>query len=122
MTTATQYALVTGASSGIGFELAKLLAQDGYSLVIVGRKQNSLEKTAEQLKAINNNIKVVPIAKDLFNKNAAFELYDLVKAKGLEIEVLVNDAGQGQYGKFIETDIHRELDIIQLNISSVVIL
>ena len=62
------------------------------------------------------------IAKDLFIKNAAFELYELVKAKGIQVDVLVNDAGQGQYGKFIETDIARELDIIQLNISSLVVL
>ncbi|MGN6567339.1 MAG: SDR family NAD(P)-dependent oxidoreductase, partial [Flavipsychrobacter sp.] len=60
--------------------------------------------------------------KDLFEPNAAFELYDEVKAKGIAVNVLVNDAGQGQYGEFIETDIKRELAIIQLNICSLVVL
>ena len=117
----TQYALVTGATSGIGFELAKLLAKDGYNLVIVGRKMQTLEETAKELKD-QFQVKVVPIPKDLFNKNAAFELYELVKAKGITVDILVNDAGQGQYGEFVNTDIHRELEIIQLNIASLVIL
>lgn len=65
---------------------------------------------------------VIPIAKDLFTKEAAFELYEEVINKGLAVNVLVNDAGQGLYGKFIDTDILRELDIIQLNINIYVIL
>ena len=121
MTTTQQYALITGATKGIGYELAKLFARDGYNLVIVARTQDDLEKTATMLRE-SNQVKVVTIAKDLFQKNAAFELYDLVKAKGIQINVLVNDAGQGQYGEFIETDIQRELDIIQLNIASLVVL
>jgi short-subunit dehydrogenase len=121
MTTKQQYALVTGATSGIGKELAKLLAKNGYHLIITGRRQNTLDETADEMKNAYG-IKVVTIIKDLFNSHAAFELYDLVKAKGIEIDILVNDAGQGQYGEFITTDIHRELAIIQLNISSMVIL
>ena len=117
----TSYALITGATSGIGKELAKLFVKDGYNLVIVGRSQETLEKTAAELKSINP-VKIVSIAKDLFNKNAAFELYELVKAKGVQVDVLVNDAGQGQYGKFVHTEIQRELEIIQLNISSLVVL
>lgn len=117
----SSYALVTGATSGIGKELAKLLVKDGYNLVIVGRNQDTLEKTSSELKAINP-VKIVTISKDLFNKNAAFELYELVKAKGIQVDILVNDAGQGQYGKFINTEIQRELEIIQLNISSLVVL
>lgn len=117
----TSYALITGATSGIGNELAKLFVRDGYNLVIVGRSQETLEKTSAELKTINP-VKIVTIAKDLFNKNAAFELYELVKAKGVQVDVLVNDAGQGQYGKFVNTEIQRELEIIQLNISSLVVL
>ena len=121
MTTSKQFALVTGATSGIGKELAKLLAADHYNLVIVGRDSATLEETSKELRS-EYDIKVITIVKDLFIYKAAFELYDLVKAKGVQIDVLVNDAGQGLYGEFVKTEIQRELDIIQLNISSLVIL
>ena len=121
MTTTKQYALITGATSGIGYELAKLFAKDGYNLVIVGRKQTTVDQVAKEFKD-EFQVKVIPIVKDLFNKNAAFELYELVKAKGIVVDVLINNAGQGQYGEFIKTDISRELDIIQLNIASLVTL
>lgn len=112
-----QYALITGGSMGIGYELAKLFAQDGYNLVLVARTQEDLEKVAQELSS-QHGISAIPIAKDLFNPQAAFELYDEVKAKGITVNILVNDAGQGQFGLFVESDIHRQLDIIQLNISS----
>jgi len=116
------YALITGATSGIGYELAKLFAQDGYNLVIVARGENGdLERTASELKS-QYGVEVETIAKDLFKRENAFAVYDEVKAKGIEINVLVNDAGQGQYGLFTDTDINRELDIVQLNIGSLIIL
>lgn len=116
-----KFALVTGATSGIGYELAKLLAQDKYNLVIVARNQQELDSTAAELQQ-QYGVRVVPLAKDLFQRAAPFELYEAVRAQGIEVEVLVNDAGQGQYGEFIETDINRELDIIQLNIGAYVVL
>ena len=104
-----KYALITGATSGIGYELAKLFAQDGYNLIIVSRGENGdLEKTASEL-TDQYGIEVTTMAKDLFQRENAFAVYDEVKAKGIEIDVLVNDAGQGQYGLFTETDINREL-------------
>lgn len=115
-----KYALITGATSGIGYELSKLFAQDGYNLIIVARTENDLDNTAEELKKYN--VEVLCVAKDLFKSEAAFELYNELKAKGIEIDVLVNNAGQGEYGEFVDTDIDRELDIIQLNIGAVVIL
>ncbi len=121
MTISQQYALVTGATSGIGYELAKLLAADGYNIIAVARSEEELNATATNL-SNQFGVKVIPIARDLFNTKAAFEIHDLVKAKNLGIHVLVNDAGQGVYGEFLETDISRELDIIHLNISSLVIL
>lgn len=117
----TQFALITGATSGIGYELAKLFAKDKYNLVIVARTQADLDKTAQELQQ-NFNIEVITIAKDLFKREAAFEIYEEIQSRGITINVLVNDAGQGQYGEFTETDINRELDIIQLNISSLVVL
>src|SRR5215212_10012833 len=97
-----KYALITGATSGIGYELAKLFAKDGYNLVIVGRDPVTLDRTAQELE--KNNIKVTAIPADLFSADSPFHVYELVKAKGIDIHVLVNDAGQGQYGEFVETD------------------
>ncbi|RZK57887.1 MAG: SDR family oxidoreductase [Pedobacter sp.] len=114
------YALITGATSGIGFELAKLFAKDKYDLIIVARDQDELESAAAELK--KEGVKVITISKDFFLSGTAFEVYDEVKAMGIEVKVLVNDAGQGVYGKFIETDLERELNIIQLNIGATVIL
>lgn len=121
MKTNANYALVTGGTSGIGYELVKLLAADGYNLIIVARHENDLIRVANEVKQ-NNDVDVVSIAKDLFDPENAFELYNQVKAKNLPVEILINDAGQGVYGEFKDTDLQRELDIIHLNISSLVIL
>lgn len=113
-------ALITGASEGIGFELAKLFAADGYNLILVARNEQRLNNSAAQLR--QNGVEVITISKDLFSREAAFELYNEVKAQGHQVDVLVNDAGQGLYGEFKDTDINRELSIIDLNIASLVIL
>src|SRR5688572_3456283 len=105
-----RYALVTGASMGIGYELAKLFAEDGYNLILVSRTKEDLEKAATEF--AQYGINVVSIPKDLFEKESAFELYEEVKARNLTVDVLVNDAGQGQYGLFVESDIRRQLEII----------
>jgi short-subunit dehydrogenase len=114
------YVLITGASSGIGYELAKLFAESKYNLIIVGRDLQQLVSKEAEFKQYG--VEVISIAKDLFNKDEAFSLYNEVKAHGLNVEILVNDAGQGVYGEFENTDIERELKIIDLNISSLVIL
>ena len=89
-----QCALITGGSSGIGYELAKLFAQDGYNLILAARTTEDLEKVAQEL-STQHNITATPITKDMFNPKAAFELYDEVKAKGITINVLVNNADKG---------------------------
>jgi short-subunit dehydrogenase len=109
------YALITGATSGIGYELAKLFAADRYNLILVARTQEDLERVAHELSS-RHGIEALPMAKDLFEPNAAFELYDAVQAKGITVNVLVNDAGQGVYGPFVESDIQQQIQIIQLNI------
>ncbi|SFA52560.1 hypothetical protein SAMN04488511_11168 [Pedobacter suwonensis] len=114
------FALITGASSGIGYELAKLFAKDRFNLVIVGRDEASLQKTALVLE--EQGVQVITVIADLFEPNAAFNLYEQIKARNIQIDVLVNDAGQGVYGKFIDTDLNQELDIIQLNVASLVTL
>lgn len=114
------FVLITGATSGIGYQLARLFAADKYNLVIVARNPDELEMVATELR--QDGIEVIPIAKDLFRREEAFALCDEVTNKGIRIDILVNDAGQGVYGLFKDNEIRRELDIIDLNISSVVIL
>lgn len=121
MTADKKYALITGATSGIGLELAKLFAQDQYNLVIVARNEEELRKTSQELKQ-QYPIEVISLAKDLFKRESPFEIYEEMKAKRIRINALVNDAGQGEFGEFLNTDIHRELDIIQLNIGAYVVL
>lgn len=119
--TNNRYALITGATSGIGYELAKLFAKDGYNLIIVARNQAELDSKAAEFRN-GNGIQVVAIAKDLSLESSPFELYDEVKSKSIQVDVLVNNAAQGQYGKFVETDIKRELEMIRLNIVSYLVL
>ncbi|MGI4750630.1 MAG: SDR family NAD(P)-dependent oxidoreductase [Janthinobacterium lividum] len=113
----TKYALVTGATSGIGYELAKQFAKNNYNLIIVARPSDNLERVAKELSA-EYSVKVVPIGKNLFSDGAALELYNEVKATGITVNILVNDAGQGIYGKFFEEDLDRQLQIIHLNVVS----
>ncbi|QKJ32907.1 SDR family oxidoreductase [Mucilaginibacter mali] len=110
--------LITGGTSGIGKELAKLFAQDNYNLIIVARDQQELESTAAELGS--SGINVETIAKDLSNIDEAFALCQEIGDR--KIDVLVNDAGQGVYGLFKDNDIERELDIVHLNICATVIL
>ncbi|MCJ8153381.1 SDR family oxidoreductase [Chryseobacterium sp. SSA4.19] len=115
-----QYALVTGATSGIGYELAKQFAKNGYDLVIVARNHDELKTKADEFKSYGIN--VIVMAKNLFTQEDVYSLYSELKLNGISPEILVNDAGQGVYGKFQDTDIHREVDIVNLNIVSVIIL
>ncbi|KQS91683.1 SDR family oxidoreductase [Chryseobacterium sp. Leaf394] len=115
-----KFALITGASSGIGNELAKLCAKEGYNLVIVGRNMDTLQTKAEELKSLG--VKVIPFAKNLFNADDVYSLYADLKQNNISPEILINDAGQGLYGKFQDTEIHREIDMVNLNITAVLIL
>lgn len=111
-------ALITGGTSGIGKELARLFAKDQYNLIIVARDQNELDGTAGEFR--QSGIEVDTIAKDLSNMDEVFALCQELGDR--QIDVLVNDAGQGVYGLFKDNDIERELDIIHLNICATVIL
>ena len=79
-----RYALITGAAQGIGYELAKLFAQDGYNLVIVARTKGDLQQKATEFSQ-QYGVNVIPIAKDLFQPNAPFELYNEVKSKNVVV-------------------------------------
>jgi short-subunit dehydrogenase len=114
------YALITGGTSGIGYELAKVFATNGHNLILVARDEADLTITRNELLELGVDVKIIP--KDLFDKQAPFELYEEICSKGYDVNILVNNAGQGQYGEFADTNIYRELSIIQLNISSLVVL
>ncbi len=112
-------ALITGATSGFGYEFSKLFAADGYNLVLVARSLDRLKEVSEQW-AKEYGIQLWYLAEDLFDPQAPKRIYQQVKEWGLTIDVLVNDAGQGEYGKFVEYEIDRDIDLIQLNITSLV--
>lgn len=114
-------ALITGASSGIGYELAKVFAKEGHDLVLVARSEDELHRIAQDIEE-TCGVAVRVIAKDLFEPHAAQDLYHQTRREGIVVNYLVNDAGQGVYGKFVETDLDQELKIIQLNINSLVVL
>ncbi len=109
-------ALITGASKGIGLELAKCFANDGYNLVLVALDNNELQRTADTLRQQFGS-QITAIAKDLSNDNAAQELYDEVKGQHITINALVNNAGIGEHGKFAtETDWDKEKALIHINV------
>jgi short-subunit dehydrogenase len=110
-------AIITGASTGIGRELADLAARDGYDVVLVARSEPLLEKVAADIRQKwKRNVMV--IAKDLADHTGAGEVFDAVSNAGLEIEVLVNNAGFGLLGKFWELDERQQIDMVQLNITA----
>jgi len=114
------YTLITGGTSGIGLELSKLFAQNGHNLIIVARDQHELDVTSKLLSQYH--VDVITMSKDLFDMSEGEELYREIKEEGIEVDILVNNAGQGYYGLFAEQELQRNLDIIHLNISSLVIL
>jgi short-subunit dehydrogenase len=107
-------ALITGASSGIGLELARIFAREGYALTLVARSGRRLEEIAAELKPAEVRV----IAKDLTAPAAASEIVEAAP----DIDVLVNNAGFTVFGKFGETPLDQELNMIQLNIASLVAL
>lgn len=108
-------ALITGASSGIGRELARIHAEKGGDLVIIARNREQLEQLKSELEEkYSVNIKV--IVKDLGLPNSPKEIYDEVTDAGVEIDYLINNAGLGRLGKFHERDLAENLNIITVNI------
>jgi uncharacterized protein len=107
-------ALITGATGGIGLELARCFARDGYQLILVARRAAELNALAQRF-VQDHKIKVETISADLSEPRSADELVAEIGRRGLRVDVLVNNAGYGQYGAFIETDADAELRMINLN-------
>lgn len=110
-------ALITGASNGIGLELAKFHASKGGNLVLVARNKAKLDSLKETLEN-QYKIKVYTIGKDLSAANAAQEVYDETTNQGFQIDYLINNAGFGDFGMFTETSWEKELKMINLNITT----
>ncbi len=110
-------ALITGASSGIGKELAKIHAASGGDLVIVARSGSKLKELAEELEAAHG-IRVHIIIKDLSDLSSAKEIYDAVSTKGIQIDYLINNAGFGGVGYFHERNWEDDLAMINLNVTT----
>ena len=111
--------LITGASGGIGLELARLFAADGHDLVLVARSAEGLERARRELES-KFKISVTAISKDLSDTQACRRLYDKVTGLGLRVETLVNNAGSGAYGDFWTTDLDAEIRMMNLNMVSLV--
>ena len=110
-------ALITGASSGIGLELAKLFARDGHDLVLVARREAQLQHLAAQL-TDRYHVRATVIAADLADPAAPLEVARRVASAGLDVRFLVNNAGYGFTGEFTRTDVTTELRMIQVNITA----
>lgn len=119
MSLTNETALITGATSGIGYEIAKLFAKDGANLVIVSRNELALNEVAKEFIAAGSP-NVLPIPMDLSIPGAAEKVYQGTIQQGIFVSHLVNDAGIGEHGYFSETDIEKEDTIINLNIIALV--
>jgi uncharacterized protein len=108
-------ALVTGASGGIGADLARLFAADGHDLVLVARSEEKLSGLAEELSG-GHNVVARALPADLARPEAPREISDRLRAEGVAVDALVNNAGVGSYGLFAETDLRAELDLLQINV------
>lgn len=110
-------ALITGASSGIGLALATIHASKGGNLVLVARNKEKLDELKVQLEK-QYGVTVYTIGKDLSIHNSAQEVYEETKRQNIHIDYLINNAGFGDYGMFVETDWIKEQQMIQLNITT----
>ena len=108
-------ALVTGASSGIGRDIARSLAKHGINVIITARRRDRLIELKEELTR-KYGVKVMYIAADLTDENQCFRLYEQVKK--YNIDILVNNAGFGVFGEFAETNLEQELDMLDVNIKA----
>ena len=114
---AKETALITGASSGIGLELAELFAADGSDLVLVARREDRLKELADRLES-EHGVKVHVLPKDLSEPKAPDEIFAQLKKEKIQVDVLVNNAGFGVKGIIPEIDLDQQLDMVQVNVKA----
>ena len=110
-----QWALVTGASSGLGVDFARILAEYGANLVLAARRQERLEQVRDEITQ-QHGVQVEVISIDLAQADAPQTLYDDIHARGIEIDILINNAGSGVYGEFVDINWECEKAMLDLDI------
>ncbi len=113
-----RYALVTGASSGIGSEFAKLLAADGVNLVLTARNEVRLQEVKKALEAAHG-VKAIVVARDLSDPETPAQIFAVLEQAGVCVDVLINNAGFNVHGEFAGSDLDQELAMIRLHVSAV---
>lgn len=111
------YTLITGASGGIGEAASKAFASKKHNLILVARNEQKLQQLCDELSS-NYGIKTAYIVADLSRADASREIFDVCQKRNLQVDVLINNAGIGSSGEFPDNDLTTELDIIQINCSS----
>jgi len=110
-------ALVTGASTGLGREFARICAREGYDVILVARSQSQLEALGGEIEA-NFKRRTVVIAQDLAVPNAGRALFNAVQRSGFPLEILINNAGFGLTGRFWELDTDKQIEMVQVNVAA----
>jgi short-subunit dehydrogenase len=112
-----QNVLITGASGGIGRDLAHLFAADGYNLILVARRADKLGELASELQA-KHHVGAVALPIDLAEPAAPEEIFHVLEEQGMPVDVLVNNAGFGTFGQFARADLHEQLQMLQVNVAA----
>lgn len=117
--TMKEYTLITGASSGIGYEMAKQLAAKNHNLILVARSQNKLESLQKELKN-QFDVDVHYLLYDLSEPHSARDLYQEIKNQNYRVSGLINNAGFGNYGNFVEMPLNKDEEMIAVNVTALV--
>ena len=112
------YVLITGTTSSLGREFARIFAQNGYNIVAVARNEVLLQQQKQELER-QFGVEMVYIVKDLSAEDSAQEVYDEIKHKGIDIDILINNAGFGSFGRYIDVDWQRQKGLASVNMLAV---
>lgn len=115
--TYSNLALITGASGGIGAEFARIHAEKGGDMVLVARSEDKLNELKTELES-KHGVNVIVLAEDLGKPGAASRVFEFTESQNMQVEVLINNAGFGGHGKFVERDIEADKAMIQLNVTA----
>src|SRR5262245_27804137 len=115
----SEIVLVTGASSGIGLELAKCFAAEGCRLILIARKRSALQALADDLRQKHKTQSEV-ITADLAEPGAPARILEHLKTNGTKVDILVNNAGFGAHGPFVELPLERQLSMVQVNVTALI--